>query len=60
MTKRAPATPLLSVYDGRQCIGFVLSRGRQGFEAVRADDQSLGIFPDKRAAVERLMKESAP
>jgi hypothetical protein len=60
MSKPAPTTGMLSVYDGRQCIGFVLPRGRQGFEAARADDQSLGIFPDKRDAVARLMKEPAP
>jgi hypothetical protein len=40
---RAPASPLLSVYDGRTCIGFVLSRGKQGFEAVRADDDARPV-----------------
>jgi hypothetical protein len=60
MTRRTPASPLCSVYDGRTCIGFVLSRGKQGFEAVRADDVSLGIFPSQREAIAVLMKEPAP
>jgi len=36
--------PMLSVYDGRQCIGFVLARGRSGFEAFDADEKSLGVL----------------
>jgi hypothetical protein len=33
MTARASLTPLAYIYDGRACLGFVLSRGRAGFEA---------------------------
>ena len=35
-------TPMLSVYDGRQCGGFVLARGRASFEAFDATEHSLG------------------
>jgi hypothetical protein len=35
--------PLVSVYDGRTCIGFVLARGARGFEAFDAAEKSLGI-----------------
>jgi hypothetical protein len=44
------SAPLQSVYDGRECIGFLLSRGRQGVEAFDAAEQSLGIFRNNREA----------
>jgi hypothetical protein len=40
----------LSVYVGAQCIGFLLSRGRQGVEAFDAETRSLGLFPDQKRA----------
>jgi hypothetical protein len=39
----------LSVYDGRFCIGFV-TRRRDGFEALDAKGDSLGIFTSIKAA----------
>jgi hypothetical protein len=30
MSAASPATPMLAVYDGQNCVGFVLSRGRAG------------------------------
>jgi hypothetical protein len=41
---------MLSVYDGRTCIGFLLSRGKLGVEAFDRHDRSLGIFPNMKAA----------
>ena len=41
----------LSIYDGQRCVGHLILRGRQGVEAFDADDRSLGIFPDQKAAV---------
>ena len=38
------------VYDGRACRGFVLSRGRAGFEAFDHKENSLGRFPTAAAA----------
>jgi hypothetical protein len=32
------------VTDGREAIGFVLARGRGGFEAFDRDERSLGLF----------------
>jgi hypothetical protein len=43
-----------SVYDGQQCIGHVLARGPQGFEAFDIDDCSLGVFLLKETAVESI------
>jgi hypothetical protein len=39
-----------SVYDGRQCLGHLLPRGKQGVEAFDANDRSLGLFTDAKAA----------
>jgi hypothetical protein len=38
------------VYDGRRCLGFLMSRGKAGVEAFDAADRSLGIFPDQKSA----------
>jgi hypothetical protein len=47
--------PLLSVYDGQTCVGFVLDRGRAGYEAFGADaEQSLGVFETREAAIESV------
>jgi hypothetical protein len=49
MTNTTSVMPLLHVYDGRRCIGFILTRVKQGFEAYDADLASLGIFPTQQA-----------
>jgi hypothetical protein len=38
------------VYDGRACVGFVLARGRAGFEAFDREQVSLGVFKTAAAA----------
>jgi hypothetical protein len=43
-------SPLSYIYDGRECLGFVLSRGRSGFEAFDRDEHSLGLHPTAPAA----------
>jgi hypothetical protein len=35
---------LTYVTDGREAIGFVLKRGRSGFEAFSREEKSLGLF----------------
>jgi len=42
--------PLAFVYDGRACLGFVLSRGRAGFEAFDREERSVGLYPAAPAA----------
>jgi hypothetical protein len=55
MTMRAStSSPLLSVYDGRQCVGFVLARGRRGFEAFAAGERSLGMLKTQNGAVNKI------
>jgi hypothetical protein len=58
---RSPAPePLMTVYDAKlQCRGFVLNRGRNGFEAFNSDVQSLGSFPNKEAAVAAVHEGTA-
>jgi len=46
--------PMLSVYDGRECIGFILRRGDGGAEAFTADDRSVGLFEDDQDAAREL------
>jgi hypothetical protein len=46
----------LAVYAGDpfHCVGHLLSRGRDGFEAFDADTRSLGTFPDMKAAADAV------
>jgi hypothetical protein len=47
------------VIYGDTCRGFVLNRGRNGFEAFDIDQHSLGIFPSERDAVGVLFEPIA-
>lgn len=47
-------TPMLSVYDGRECRGFIFARGKFGFEAFDTDQRSLGIFPNQKGAADAI------
>lgn len=54
--RKSPA--LVSVYDGRECIGFVITR-RHGFEAFDADERSLGKFPTMQDAANAVSETKA-
>jgi hypothetical protein len=41
---------MLSVYDGRVCVGWIISRGPRGFEAFDSSERSLGTFETQREA----------
>jgi hypothetical protein len=46
---------MLCVYAGQQrCIGFIVPRGKTGFEAVDVSDQSRGLYPSQKEAAEAL------
>jgi hypothetical protein len=45
---------MVSIYDGQQCVGFVLARGRQGFEAFDVSERSLGVFASQQDAANAL------
>jgi hypothetical protein len=48
------APTMLSVFDGRELRGFILSRGRTGFEAFDCDLTSCGIYPTQKEAAASL------
>jgi hypothetical protein len=48
--KNTSTAPMPYIYDGRACLGFVLSRGRAGFEAFDREERSLGLYPAAPAA----------
>jgi hypothetical protein len=50
-------TSLLTVYDGQRCVGFVMNRGKQGYEAIDAHEQSLGYFPHQQEAIIAVLNE---
>jgi hypothetical protein len=50
--------PLVSVYEGRQLLGFVLSRGPDGFEAFDSGERSLGIFATMKKAADAISAEA--
>jgi hypothetical protein len=54
MTKAMPTTGLLSVYNGRTCVGHVLARGKSGFQAFDVDDKSLGIYRTRSEAIDAV------
>jgi len=49
-------TVLASVFDdGGRCIGFVLKRGKTGFEATGREEVSLGLFSTAQAVAAAVM-----
>jgi hypothetical protein len=56
VTKHASSSSVLSVYHGGQCLGHVLPRGRQRYEAFDIEafdinDTSLGIYTTRALAI---------
>jgi hypothetical protein len=58
-TRNNAATPLAYVYDGREIVGFILARGRSGFEALDRDEKSLGFFKTAPAAANAVFDAAA-
>jgi hypothetical protein len=48
---------MLSVYSGRECVGFILKRSREGYEAFDVHEKSLGLYPSQHAAIAVLKME---
>jgi hypothetical protein len=53
MSTRTPVS-LVSIYEGRLCIGFVRACGPKGYQAYTADERDLGLFPTQRAAADAV------
>jgi hypothetical protein len=45
---------LLSVYDGQHIRGFVLARGKAGYEVFTANQVSLGLFRTATDAADEI------
>jgi len=58
VTARVAISPLAYVYDGRECLDFVLSRGRADFEAFDSEERSLGVYGTQREAAAAIMRGS--
>src|SRR5262249_24918197 len=52
---KQPGNSLAYVYDGRECLGHVLDRGKLGFAAFDRDDKSVGVFETQRQAANPLL-----
>jgi hypothetical protein len=52
-------SPMSYVYDGRQCLGHVLARGKLGFEGFDREEVSLGIFKTQAAAADAVFGAAA-
>jgi hypothetical protein len=56
----APEPTMLVVFDNRQCcLGHLLRRGREGWEAIDSHDTSLGVYPTKTEAAGALLTVGA-
>ena len=51
----ANSSAMFSVYDDRECLGFVLCRGKTGFEALDRAEKSIGTFETPREAASAIM-----
>ena len=51
--------PIVSVFSGELCLGFILDRGAGGFEAFDADERSRGLFETQREAAAAIMRRGA-
>jgi len=54
--KNTSTVPMSYIYDGRACLGFVLARGKLGFEAIDRDERPLGFFQTQREAATAIMR----
>jgi hypothetical protein len=52
--------PIIPVISGKVCLGFILARGPAGFEALTADERSLGLFATQHEAAAAVMRRGAP
>jgi hypothetical protein len=56
MSKGNAPPPMVWVYGGQNCIGFVVWRGKRGVEAFSTSDGSLGVFKSRGEAAVAITK----
>jgi hypothetical protein len=47
-----------SVFSEHGCCGFIIARGREGFEAYTRDERSIGFFPTQVAAADAVLRNA--
>jgi hypothetical protein len=55
LSTRRDAATLSFVNDGRETLGFILARGKLGFEAFDREERSLGLYPTAGAAANAVV-----
>jgi hypothetical protein len=59
MTAKPTAAAMLTLYaSNRTCVGFIIGRGRQGYETYDAEERSLGVFATAAEAANALTAAS--
>lgn len=58
MSAPPPTTPLITITIADRCVGYLIRRGKSGFEAFGPDDKSRGIFTSETEAVGAVMRSS--
>jgi len=59
MSTRTAPSPMVSVYDGRDCLGNIIRRGVKGFEAFSANEESLGLFLNECDSLDAVTNTAA-
>jgi len=49
---------MMSVISTQGCCGFVLTRGRRGFQAYDVHERAIGIFDSEIDAIDAVLKQS--
>jgi hypothetical protein len=61
MNRSTNKPPMICVYRGRDCVGFVFAPGPQGYEAFDHEERPIGLCADDHAASVALsQRETAP
>jgi hypothetical protein len=54
MSNSTTTPSLITVYAGREYLGFILARGREGYEAFDHNEVSRGLFTTQQEAAASL------
>ena len=57
MNRSTNKPPMICVYRGRDCAGFVVARGPKGYEAFDHEERPIGLFADEHAAAAAILNQ---
>ena len=55
----ATPSPMVSVFAGKVCIGFVLDRGKAAFEAFDINECTVDMFATQRRAADAIFEQQS-